>query len=92
MNLLINMAALRFLFVSLITVFFVEISTPFTEALVIKSKAENTRNTPVRQTSSSTLPIANNAERKSFTGKIGGFVGGKMFDYFLTRYLYSLQN
>jgi hypothetical protein len=91
MNLLNNMAALRFLFVSLITVLSVEISTPFTQALVIKSKAENTRNTPVRHTSS-TLPIANNAERKSFTGKIGGFVGGKMFDYFLTRYLYSLQN
>jgi hypothetical protein len=52
-----------------------------TEALVIKSKAETTRQ---NDTSIPTLQTAVH-EKRSFGGKVGGFFGGKMFDYFLTR-------
>ena len=58
-----------------------------TQARVIKSKVVNVRHSTNRQNediSISTLKAADD-EKRSFGKKVGGFLGGKMFDYFLTR-------
>jgi hypothetical protein len=62
-------------------------STSVTQGLVLKLKSDNSRYTSARQDVASESTLPTNTETRGFTGKVGGFLGGKMFDYFLTRFV-----
>ncbi|CAB4026571.1 Hypothetical predicted protein, partial [Paramuricea clavata] len=78
------MAQFNFVAVCLIIIVLLKISTSFTEGLVLKSEADNARYTSPRQDVASESTLPTNAQTRAVTGKVGAFVGGKMFDYFLT--------
>jgi hypothetical protein len=81
------MAQFHFVSVYLMAFLFLGTSTLFNQALVIKSNSNHARNSPVHQNVASESTLPTNAERRSITKKVGGFVGGKMFDYFLSRFV-----
>ncbi len=72
---------------------FMEMSTlasPIAQPLVVKLNGKHARNRDLGGNIHSESALASNAQRRSLTKKFGGFLGGKVFDYFLTRFVQYL--
>lgn len=79
-----NMTPLQFCLVCLAVLLLLQTSTQSTKAHVGRSLA---RETAFYENAHSSTAQPGRAQKRGFDSKMGGFFGGKMFDYFLSRFV-----